>query len=230
MIREFILPALLALASTIPGVLGLYASDYARRWLWTATIFLWCLAAVTFIWSDPVRGPFYKATHSKTSDTFKVHGVVTLRFTLKELSRGIDVTERGIKIGNNDPPVQIWVRNNWLFGWKYKISLNVDGQVYDVLDGDDIGRLPPGWDLNHDESAIEIVNPDRMPTLQIITGSDYDMYLNLAIISNPNTLIVNNTTPQGGRISQKPTRLLRREDLFPLLFQYPSYAHRGQRA
>lgn len=228
MLKEFLFPLLLAAASTVPGVIALYSGDYARRWFWTLTLFLLFLSALVFIWGDPVRGPFYRLANKQPANSFVVHGAANMKFSFRDLTRGLDITQQGFKIGGN--PVTIFVQRTWLFGWRFDISMNVGGKTFNIIQGSQIGELPPGWDLNHDDAAIEVVNENGLPILQIITRSDYDIYINLVVIGVDRTLIINNTSPQGGRISQRPTSLLRKEYLPSLLFRYPSYSHFRQRS
>lgn len=98
MLREFWFQIFLALAGVAMGIvagLSMAHKEKGGQQLLGAAI-------LSYIWGDPVRGPFYGLRHLQASDKFYFHAGGKIEFPLSELSSGIDFS-RIIHIGNNMP-------------------------------------------------------------------------------------------------------------------------------
>src|SRR5512146_2506975 len=181
MLRDFWFPVLLTLASVAPGIAGMYAEGNARRLWWTVTTCLWFLAVMSYIWGDPVRGPFAKLANPRAGDTFTIHAGGSFILPISDLRKGVNFS-RAISMPGN--PIDLFVKRTWWSGWKCNLTANVDGRAIKLMENNEVGGdLPPGYDLNFDDSAIELITPSGVPGLQIIQDGDYDIWVN-AIIQN----------------------------------------------
>src|SRR2546428_2554243 len=156
MLREFWFPALLALASVLPGFAAMHTEGNAKRVLWTLTAFIWFLAFGSYQWGDPVRGPFAKLIHPRSNDTFWLHAGVAVGFPVRKLSEGIDFSH---VINLPGQPIELWIKRTWWSGWKYRVGLRSTSGTYVIkLTNTSIEQLPSGWEANFDNNAIEVVD------------------------------------------------------------------------
>ncbi len=229
MLREFWFPLFLTLAGTVPGIAGNYAEGTARKVWWTVALLIWTAAGLSYIWGDPVRGPFYGLRSPTASDQFRLHAGGTFIFPIRDLSTGIDFS-RAIQMGNSNP-ITLMVSRTWWNGWQYTVSLRLGPEQEIRITNKTIEGLPTGWDFNNDETALEVISPTGQPVFQLIQSSDYDIYVNAMLTSmagqggkarhtilNGNTLLVN---------ADENTR--RQHELTPI-FKYPRYRNQGVRS
>lgn len=224
MLREFWFPIFLALAGTVPGIVGSYADGITRKWWWTVTAAMWFLAAVSYIWGDPVRGPFYTLIEPKAPDTFYFHAGINAGFPVKDLSEGIDFG-RVISTGQKPPPIELRVSRTWWSGWQYNGLLRVSPQHTIKFTNKSISGLPSGWDYNNDEYAMEIINAEHHPIFQLIQSSDQDIYINSVVDMGDGRAMVLN----GERLMMGPRGKVLAELTLQTLFRYPRYANAGKR-
>jgi hypothetical protein len=222
MLREFWFPTLLALAGIAVSLLSFATEGYARRIVLTLAVILCSAAILSYIWGDPVRGPFYKMFRPKATDTFRMHAGATAGFPVPQLAGGIDFS-RVIDVPGR--PIELWLKKTWWSGLKYRLAARDSlGHVVVLFTDDSVERIPAGWDINGDEYAIELVDENFLPRLQVIMASDNDIYLNV-VFGNQETVTVLN----GNRLEMKPPAALTRRDFPTRLFKFPSYANHGRR-
>lgn len=222
MLREFWFPVLLSIAGIASGLWGAYSEGNERRMLLSFMALIWFLAFLSYIWGDPVRGPFAGITHPKASDKFRFHAGATAAFNLKDLSNGIDFS-KVIKMPND--PIELRVSRTWWAGWEYDITLkSVESDIKINNKKRLIRNLPTDWDYNADDHAIEIVDANLNPVFQLIQASDFDIYLNAILMSNDTVTIMNGEK----LIFNLPKRLLSTNGL-TRIFKYPSYMNKGER-
>ena len=220
---------LLALGGVGATVAAMYSQGFARKLGWTVVVLCFALSALSYIWGDPVRGPFYGVLRPKAKDTFTVHAGADRLFSFKELAGGISLSE----VVNAPPqPLEVWLKKTWWSGLRYRIVVKGQGGAPVVEVNNDSARLSvAGWDMNADDTAIEVVGSQLTPLVQVVFSSDYDVWINFALTEMPYTgnpkgrvLIV-----RGDHLEVKPLTGLRREDLPERVFKYPSYIYRGVR-
>lgn len=223
MLREFWFPTFLALGGTVSGMVGLFAEDYARRWCWTLTFFLWFLGGLSYIWGDPVRGPFSRLIHPNAEEKFTLHAGFSMKFPIKQLREGIDF---GNVIKIPKQPLNLFVRRNWWSGWDCSLSILIGDERVVLMEHNKISsQVPSGWDVNFDDHSIEVMNADNLPVLQVIQDGDYDIYVNAVLLTDTGGAMI----MKGSRFEQKPKNRVTRTDFPTVLFKYPSYANRGVR-
>ena len=211
MLRDFWFQILLAAAGAVSGLATTYAEDNPRRLAWTIAIILWASAALSYVWGDPVRGPFAKLLHPRSSDTFWLHSGVAVGFPVRQLKDGIDFS-RAISLPGS--PIELWIRRTWWSGWSYKVAVkSASGERVIQFSDKATERIPPGWDMNADEDAVEVVDYNGLPRLQIIQAGDYDVYLN-TVLSGENQAMVF----KDNRLEMKASNMLTRDDYPRRLF------------
>jgi len=208
---------LLAAAGAAVNIVGWYSDGTARRIAWSIAILSYSLAALSWVWGDPVRGPFAKLIHPGAPDKFRVHAGGIHAFPVNDLKDGIDFSRVIYPPG----PLRLRISRRWLTGMKYDIVLNGITKI----NSEGVEGLPIGWDVNADDNAVEIVSQMSLPLFQVIQDGDYDVYVN-AVMGRPggSFLILS-----GDKLSIKPESQVGPEDMPPTIFKYPSYMHRGQR-
>lgn len=222
MLRDFWFPFLLALAGIVAGLAGLAFEHYSRRVVFSIAVLLCALAVLSFIWGDPVRGPFAYLVKPRSSEQFSLQAGARVSFPVRELKEGIDFS-RAIRLPGQ--PIVVWIRRTWWSGWQYRVVLKgAGGQPVVRFTNRSVDLLPPGWDLNADENAMEVVDQDRLPRFQLVQDGDCNVYIN-TVLSGPEQSIVF----KDNRLEFKPTAQLTAADFPDRLFRYPSYAHRGGR-
>lgn len=224
MLREFWFPIFLTLAGTVLGVAGTISEGTPRKVWLTIAGAVWFAAYLSYIWGDPVRGPFYGLTHPIIKERFNLHAGITVGFPIHELSTGIDFS-RAITLGDSSP-INLKVTRTWWSGWKYQISLRIDSQHAVDLTQSAINGLPSDWDYNNDDNAVEIVLPDGQPVFQLIQSSDYDIYLNMVLSSGADRYTILNGSTLLLNVDENRYR---KNKLTPI-FKYPRYLHHGVRA
>jgi len=225
--KDFAFPGLLALFGAAVSIVSVYmgTEGTARRLWWTVAATCVYLAVISYIWGDPVRGPFYGLVHPKKPDTFTVHAVGRANFSIKQLSRGIDFSQV-IKLPNR--PVKFVARRTWWAGWNCDLSIAVLGEDVELMHHNEVSsNLPPQFDLNFDDRAIEVIEKDNeKPFLQIIQDGDYDIWINTMLVSDSGKGVI---ITKNGAMRTKAVGDLQDSDFPKRLFKYPSYANRGRR-
>lgn len=84
--------------------------------------------------------------------------------------------------------------------------------------------MPPGWDVNSDDNAVEIVDAKGLPRLQVIQAGDYDVYINTVLAGEKQAIVF-----KDDQLEFKPTNRLTTRDFPTRIFRYPSHAHKGRR-
>ncbi len=205
------------------GLAANYTGDLLRKILWSIAILLWAMAALSYVWGDPVRGPFYRLLHPKSSDTFHIHAGVSTGFRISELSKGIEFHKRGVSLPGD--PIELWVRRTWWSGWSFRIAVKGANRMPVILFTEkSIERIPPGWDANFDEKAVEVVDHNTLVRFQLVQATDYDIYLNTVLFQGENALVL-----KDNRLEGKAVENLTQNDFATRIFKYPAYAHRGER-
>ena len=117
--------------------------------------------------------------------------------------------------------LRVRVSRRWLTALKYDVVLQ--DQIH--ITNERIDHLPDNWDVNGDDNAVEIVDEQGIPRLQLVQSSDYDVYLNAVVFMGDADalLIVNDRGMKMLRANAEVT-----PDMFPArMFKYPSlkYLH-----
>jgi hypothetical protein len=119
----------------------------------------------------------------------------------------------------------LWIRRTWWSGWSYRVAVkSATGERIIQFTENTIERIPPGWDTNADDNAVELVDQNGLPRLQIIQSGDYDVYLNTVLSGEKQAMVF-----KDNRLEMKPSNALNRDDYPRRLFKFPSYANRGRR-
>lgn len=201
---------------------GGFAEANQRRVIWTIAFTFWYLAGLSYLWGDPVRGPFAKLIHPRSGETFWLHAGVAVGFPIRQLKDGVDFS-RAISLPGQ--PIELWIRRRWLSRWKYKVAVKAaTGEKVIQFTESNIERIPPGWDVNWDDNAVELVDQNGLPRLQVIQAGDYDVYLNTVLSAERQAMVF-----KDNRLQMKPSIALVPDDYPQRIFKYPSYANRGRR-
>ena len=226
-LKEFWFPFVLSLAGLIPAFIGVEVSGNGRRVAYTLTAFFVFAAVLTFIWGDPVRGPFAYMTHPKNPEEFSFQGGITCTYPVKRLKDGIDFS-RCMAFGPGSQPILLWVKKTWWSDPEITLTLMGTDQkpVLEVVNGV-VQYIASGFDINHDDYALEFVGPNHAPLFQLVIEKDYGrIYIN-AIIDRTNGGVT--------LLKDRSLRFLNEQDVAKLenkldrLFKYPSYSHGGMR-
>lgn len=223
LLKDFWFPLLLALFGGTLSMLGIAAEGNARRhWLAMSIVFV-AAAGLAAIYGDPVRGPFFGLTHPSAKDMFTIHAGAAVHLPVKELKDGIDFTK---VFGISNDPIRLFVKRTWWSGRRCDLKITTHtGQIISLIENNKVtGEAPVGTDINFDDKAIEVVNDEKFPILQVIWEGDDDIYVN-AIIDNG----VVATIMKGNSLRIKSVRLLTTDDSEQRIFKYPSYLNRGRR-
>lgn len=226
-LREFWFPLLLTVASLLPAAIGASMTDNGRRVMWSISAALVFAGVLSFIWGDPVRGPFAHLVR-KLPDDFVFDAGMECHYPIKNLAEGIDLSSC-IRFGQEEQPIQLWVKKTWWSGLKAKVTvLKSPDQPALILDNMEIKYLEPGGDLNSDEYAIEMVTPRRVPIFQLILSKDYKViYLNAVLEDRAGNFTV---FKDRSFLYAAPEEVARRpENRLDRIFKYPSYLYPGER-
>src|SRR5260370_27040029 len=192
-----------------------------RRVMLTLAIILFFAGALSYIWGDPVRGPFANLAHPKAPENFTFQAGVACTYPLRRLSEGLDFSHcmKGL-------PIQLWVQRTWWSGLKVKLTLMGEGNhAILVYEGKEVKYLDAGFDLNHDDYALELVSKTRAPIFQLVVAEDYStIYMNATISQNAQNTrfwVLKDRRMEG--ISQQEAN--KPENRLDRIFKYPPYAH-----
>lgn len=224
-LKDFWFPFLLFLAGIPLVFVGLSMSGNGRRVCWTISALLVFLAVLSFIWGDPVRGPFAYLTNPKNPEEFAFQAGITCHFPVKRLKDGISFSNC---MGLPGPPIQLWLKKTWWSGLDVRMTImgpneNVVLQYADAK----VKSLDSDFDLNHDDYAIEVVNERRAPLFQLLMDEDYaEVYVN-AILYQENGMVFVLKDRSFQRMTVQEAN--KPENKLDRIFKYPSYAHHGER-
>lgn len=225
MLREFWFPVTLTIVGLIPAGLAIAGDGNVRRLWLTAMALVWFTAWLSYVWGDPVRGPFSMMTHPGSSETFAIYAGGKVSFPVKELSSGIDFTH-AIKIPGE--PIHLFIQRHWWAGWNCDLSMVFEGEPPILLMKHNTkvsDQVPTGWDINFDDRAIEVIDQEGAPILQVIQNGDYDIDVNTVTSNGPNGVAI----MKGSKVGFKRKDSLSPQDLPKVMFKYPSDANRGVR-
>lgn len=224
MLKEFWFPVLLGAAGLVPLFFGENMVGNGRRVMLTLAALFFFAGALSYIWGDPVRGPFTNLLNPKAPENFKFQAGVTCIYPVKRLAEGLDFTHC---ISMPNQPIQLWVKKTWWSGLSVRMTLLGPGnKAILIYENKEVKYLDAGFDLNHDDYALELVSATRAPLFQLIVAEDYSaIYLN-AILSTPNGVIV----LKDRRLEMMPLQKASLpENKLDRIFRYPSYAQKGIR-
>jgi len=223
MLRDFWFPVLLTAASILVGLLGFYAEGNPRGLILTFAASLFYAACLSYIWGDPVRGPFAKLVDPKSSDTFWLTAGPSVSFPVNQLSKGIDFSQAVSSAGQ---PIELWIKRTWWSGMSYRVAMKGPaGEKVIEFTNETIGRIPPGWDTNADDNAVEVLDRNGLVRLQVIQSDEFDVYLNTVMTNQQQAIVLKDRS-----LEMKPVKALTAYDFPKPLFRYPSYGNRGRRA
>ena len=111
MLRDFWFPLTLTMIGLIPAAFAIAGDGNGRRLWFTAMGLIWFTAWLSYLWGDPVRGPFSLMIRPRSSGTFAVYAGAKVNFPVKQLSSGIDFTH-AIRIQGE--PVHLFIQRHWL--------------------------------------------------------------------------------------------------------------------
>lgn len=222
MLRDFWFQIFLFVASIMFGFVANYSEGNIRRIYLSLAVIFSALACLSYIWGDPVRGPFAGLTHPNAPNEFRFHAGATAKFPIKELSRGIDFS-RIINMPNN--PINLKVSRTWWSGWRFDIKLKtMEGYIEINNKKHQIIGLPTGFDYNSDDYAVEIVDSEQKPVFQLIQDLDYDIYLNAVFGSQDRFIMMN-----GNLLALSVPKSKVESNRSRAIFKYPAYMNRGKR-
>jgi len=222
MLRDFWFQFLLFCTGILVSIAGIFVEGNQRRLVFSLAILFTAAALLSYVWGDPVRGPFAKLIHPGSRDTFWLHAGIAAGFPVQQLKDGVDFS-RAINLPGQ--PIELKIRRTWWSGWEYDLTVKGRlGEKVIALTNKKIEATPAGWDSNSDDNAIEIIDEKGLPRLQVIQAGDYDVYINTVLTGENQALVLKDDRLQ----FKHPSKLLVTD--FPTrLFRYPSYAHKGRR-
>jgi hypothetical protein len=222
--RDFWFPVLLTASGLVPLFFAHSATGNARRLLLTITIVLFFAGCLSYIWGDPVRGPFANLIHPENPQQFVFWAGVGCEYPVSQLKDGIDFSKC---ISLPGRPIEVWIGKTWWSGLKVKITINgPDGKPVVIFDGQKLQYNASGLDVNYDDYALEIVGRTRNPEFQVVIAKDYHtIYVNARLIQGNRAIIMKDTTMSiiPSEYAGQPQYRLDR------IFKYPSYAHQRER-
>jgi hypothetical protein len=225
-LKEFWFPFGLFLAALIPAFIGNQMGGNGRRIWFTITALVAFGSVLSFIWGDPVRGPFAYLTHPKNPEEFTFQAGISCHFPVKRLKDGIDFS-RCMMFAPGSQPIHLWVKKTWWSDPEITLTLLGADQnpVLQVVDGN-VQFIASGFDINHDDYALEFVGPSHAPLFQLIIEEDYGtIYINAIMDRNNGVTLLKDRKLAllNAQDAVKPENKLER------LFKYPSYSHKGMR-
>jgi hypothetical protein len=223
-LREFWFPTLLAIVGIVPLFFAGSATGNGRRAMLTFTAFFFFLAVLSYIWGDPVRGPFANLFHPSNTQNFTFKAGLTCVYPISQLKDGIDFS-RCISVSGQ--PIELWVRKTWWSGLYVKMTLKgPGGRPIVTFDNQKLQYSQSSLDVNYDDYAFELVGPTKAPEFQLVISKDYSsIYLNARLIGPNNMMILKNNEMDFISLDkmEQPEYKLDR------IFRYPSYLYQGER-
>lgn len=159
--------------------------------------------------------------HHASGNSVSLRAAADTPLSLKDLQHGIDVSQAlGLPAGS----VQLWIRRTWLSGLEYKMTVTSSDLKAPVsLAAGNWERLPEGWEVNANRHAVELVDVNGRPRLQILESQNYDLSVNAVMFSGDQATLL-----QNGHLESKPVKSLTRSDFPEPMFQYPAFMHHGE--
>jgi hypothetical protein len=224
-LRDFWFPVLLALLGVIPLFFAGSSTGNARRIVLTTAVVLFFLAVLSYIWGDPVRGPFANLVHPRDAQNFTFQAGASFIFPVSQLKDGIDFSRCVSMPGQ---PIEVWVQKTWWSGLYVRATLKGSGGR-PVLTFDNKRMMqynPADFDVNYDEYDFEIVNSAKAPQFQLVIAKDYSaIYLNARVTGgNPALILKDNLLA-----IIRPEEANQPQYKLDRIFKYPSYIHQGER-
>jgi len=225
-LREFWFPLLLAAVGIIPGIVPLISEGYAagngRRVMFTLMGVLFLAALLSYIWGDPVRGPFAYLTSPQMPESFLFHAGRTCPFPVKQLKDGINFSNC-MKIPGD--PIELRLQKTWWSGLRVEVTGKGSGAAGFTFKNDKLEHSE-GIDVNHDDYAFEVVSLAKVPSFQIIISKNYaEIYVNALVELGDRAVFMKDAT-----LAIIPAEALRSPQFrLDRIFKYPSYAHQGER-
>jgi hypothetical protein len=136
-------------------------------------------------------------------------GGLGIRFSADELrSQKCSPITLGDKPEGQQNPLVVYMEGNKLFcDFKTQVHWIAGPATPFELRHNELVGMPPNWDLNKSKSALEVVDQNTNPILQLY-------------YKTPSHIVINGDFPQMG-FSAKPKRLI---------FKYPAWRHPGEYA
>ena len=222
-LRDFWFPWSLACAGLASAMLGNYAAGNGRRVMLTLTGLFFLAAWLSYVWGDPVRGPFANLTNPHNPENFTfVAGTNSRIYGVSQLKDGLDFS-RFINVKS----INIWVKKTWWSGLNVKAKISgADGKPIVVFDGKKVQYCDPNFDINYDDYAFEVADANKSPVFQLVIAKDYEaVYVNAHLKSQNGVLIMS----QVGMITVSPEQAEQPQLQLDRIFKYPSYLHQGER-
>jgi hypothetical protein len=223
-LREFWFPLLLTAAGLLPLFFVPSATGNGRRTMLTVTIVLFFLAALAFVWGDPVRGPFANLTRPRDATTFFLTAGVTCGYSVSQLRDGIDFSRCVSMPGQ---PIELWVRKTWWSGLDVRLRLKGTNGPILVFDNRKVQYSESAEiDVKYDDYAFEVVGPTKAPVFQFVIAKDYQaVYVNARMLLGNQVL-----TLKDRELSELPIEEAKQPRYsLDRIFKYPSYLHQGER-
>jgi hypothetical protein len=224
LLRDFWFQILLALVGVVISLAGLNMVANGRKALFSLGAFVFFLAVLSFIWGDPVRGPFSGLLRPSSKSEFEFHAGATCVFPIKQLSEGIEFGQC-IDIPGN--PVRLRIQKTWWSGTKISARiLDRQGQVVLEFDGNQIKQISEPADVNYDDFALEMVNNNRKPILQVVISEDIEkIYVNALLFTSEMAIVIKDDLLASLTREQAKSPFFN----FKRIFKYPSYANLHRR-
>jgi hypothetical protein len=223
-LKDFWFPILLPAVGVIPIFFSGSDSGNGRRVMLTISVCVFFLAILTYIWGDPVRGPFAFVLRPSDSSQFTVSAGIRAVMPVSRLKDGIDLSNVVFVQGQ---PIELWIRKTWWSGLSVKLELRgQNGEPLFVLNDKKIQNATADVDVNYDDFALEVVDATKEPAFQLVISKDYsNIYVNARLIEPGRAIVIKNgvfAIIEPGQLEDARYRLDR-------IFKFPSYAHQGER-
>lgn len=228
-LRQFWFPMLLAAVGIVSMLFAGSSTGNGRRAMLTVAIVLFFLAALSYVWGDPVRGPFAYLTHPGSPEKFSLHAGIECTYQVSALKDGIDLS-RCVRFGQGPQPIRVWMQRTWWPGLQVRATLmGASGRPFLVFNNKRVEYAAEGIDVNHDDYAFEAVQQRGIPIFQVIITKNLGaIYIN-AVWESPDgksfTMLRGDDLDRGipiGEAKNPEFRLHR-------IFKYPSYLYPGER-
>lgn len=226
-LRQFWFPLFLTTVGIGPLFFAGSATENTRKAMLTFSAFFLFLAVLSYLWGDPVKEPSAFITHPGSPEKFVFYAGVPCVFSVKALADGIDFS-KCLRFEGQAQPIELCVRKTWWSGLQVRLVLlgSADHPMV-VFEGGGIAYLEEGYDLNHDNFALEVITRSRAPIFQLVIAEDYeDVCVNALIGGGPNeVLVLKNRSFR----CISPDHLVLRGNNLDRIFRYPSYMYPGVR-
>lgn len=223
-LREFWFPALLAIVGIVPLFFAGSATGNGRRAMLTFTAFFFFLAVLSYIWGDPVRGPFANLIHPGNTQNFAFKAGVTCIYPVSQLKDGIDFSKC---ISMPGQPIELWIRKTWWSGLYVKMTLKgPGGRPIAIFDNQKLQYNESSFEVNYDDYAFELVGSTKAPEFQLVISKDYTtIHINARMFGERQAMILKDDL----MITIRPQEASQPQYKLDRIFKYPSYLYQGER-